>query len=58
MLLKAHPFALLVLMRSMFNWRNIPKMLELKGAPARRMEEHPELPARSAATCWANATLS
>ena len=28
--LKAHPFALLVLMRSMFNWRNIPKMLELK----------------------------
>ena len=36
MLLKAHPFALLVLMRSMFNWRNIPKMLELQGAPARR----------------------
>ena len=28
--LKAHPFALLVLMRSMFNWRNIPKMLALK----------------------------
>ena len=40
--LKAHPLAILVLMRSMFNWRNIPKMLELKallldghcGAPA------------------------
>ena len=28
--LKRHPLALLVLMRSMFNWRNIPKMLELK----------------------------
>lgn len=28
--LKSHPLAILVLMRSMFNWRNIPKMLELK----------------------------
>ena len=28
--LKAHPAALLVLMRSMFNWRNIPRMLELR----------------------------
>ena len=28
--LKAHPAALLVLMRSMFNWRNIPRMLALR----------------------------
>ena len=29
-ILKKHPFSILVLMRSMFNWRNIPKMMELK----------------------------
>lgn len=29
-ILKAHPLAILVLMRSMFNWRLIPKMMELK----------------------------
>ena len=28
--LKSYPLAILVLMRSMFNWRNIPKMFELK----------------------------
>ena len=28
--LKAHPLSILVLMRCMFNWRLIPKMLELK----------------------------
>ena len=28
--LKAYPFAILVLMRRMFTWRQIPKMLELK----------------------------
>ena len=28
--LMRHPAAILVLMRSMFNWRNVPKMLELK----------------------------
>ncbi len=43
--LKAHPFALLVLMRSMFNWRNIPRMLELKALLLAALEEHPELPA-------------
>ena len=42
--LKAHPAALLVLMRSMFNWRNIPKMMELKGVLLAAIEEHPELP--------------
>ena len=28
--LERHPLAMLVLMRSMFNWRNIPRMLELR----------------------------
>ena len=41
--LKAHPFALLVLMRSMFNWRQIPRMLELKVLLLDAIEEHPEL---------------
>ena len=43
--LKEHPFALLVLMRSMFNWRNIPKMLELKALLLAAIEAHPELSA-------------
>ena len=42
--LKRHPLALLVLMRCMFNWRNIPKMLELKELLLTAIEEHPELP--------------
>ena len=41
--LKAHPLTILVLMRSMFNWKNIPKMLELKGTLLSAIEEHPEL---------------
>ena len=45
MILKAHPLALLVLMRSMFNWRNIPQMLELKALLLTAIEEHPELSA-------------
>lgn len=43
--LKAHPLALLVLMRSMFNWKQIPKMLELKELLMEAIQEHPELPA-------------
>ena len=43
--LKAHPFALLVLMRRMFTWRQIPKMLELKALLLTAIEEHPELSA-------------
>ena len=43
--LKAHPLALLVLMRSMFNWRNIPKMMELKSLLLSAIEDHPELTA-------------
>ena len=42
--LNRHPAALLVLMRSMFNWRNIPKMMELKGILLAAIEEHPEMP--------------
>ena len=42
--LKRHPAALLVLMRSMFNWRNIPKMMELKGILLAAIGEHPEMP--------------
>ena len=42
--LTAHPLAILVLMRSMFNRRLIPKMLELKALLLRAIETHPELP--------------
>ena len=43
--LKAHPLTLLVLMRRMFTWRQIPKMLELKSLLLTSIEEHPELSA-------------
>ena len=42
-MLKAYPFAILVLMRRMFTWRQIPKMLELKALLLAAIEEHPEL---------------
>ena len=42
--LKEHPFAILVLMRSMFNWRQIPKMLELKTCLEQSIAEHPDMP--------------
>ena len=41
--LEAHPFALLVLMRSMFNLRNIPKMMQLKALLLTAIEKHAEL---------------
>ena len=41
--LKAYPFAILVLMRRMFTWRQIPKTLELKVLLLTAIEEHPEL---------------
>ena len=41
--LKAHPLALLVLMRSMFNWRRIPKMLELKELLLSAIDEDPDM---------------
>ena len=31
-------------MRSMFNWRNIPKMMELTGILLAAIGEHPEMP--------------
>ena len=42
--LKKRPFAILVLMRSMFNWRQIPKMLELKALLLTAIEERPDMP--------------
>lgn len=41
--LQRHPLAILVLMRRMFTWRQIPKMLELKALLLTAIEEHPEL---------------
>ena len=43
--LKAYPFAILVLMRRMFTWRQIPKMLELKALLLTAIREYPELSA-------------
>ena len=43
--LKEHPPAILVLMRCMFNWRQIPKMMELKALLLTAIEERPEMPA-------------
>lgn len=43
--LKEHPLSILVLMRSMFNWRLIPKMLEMKDLLMAAIEEHPKMPA-------------
>ena len=44
--LKAHPLALLVLMRRMFTWRQIPRMMALKALLLAAIEEHPELSER------------
>ena len=41
--LKSYPLALLVLMRRMFTWRQISKMMELKALLLSAIEEHPEL---------------
>ena len=43
-MLKAHPLALLVLMRRMFTWRQIPRMMELKALLLASIEEHPDMP--------------
>lgn len=40
--LKEYPLAILVLMRSMFNWKQIPKMLELKEILMAAIREHPD----------------
>ena len=39
----AHPAALLVLMRCMFNWRNIPKMMEIKELILKSIEINKEM---------------
>lgn len=41
--LKANPFAILVLMRRMFTWRQIPKMLKLKELLLNSIAEHPDM---------------
>ena len=43
--MKAHPLAILVLMRCMFNWRMIPRMMELKALLLASIEECPDMPA-------------
>ena len=42
--LQAHPLTLLVLMRRMFTWQQIPKMLELRALLLAGIKAHPELP--------------
>lgn len=54
--LASHPLAILVLMRSMFNWRNIPKMLELKELLLTAISEIQRFPHRKKAICGENAT--
>ena len=44
--LKAHPFALLVLMRRLFTWRQIPRMMAMKTLLLESIAEHPTLSAR------------
>ena len=41
--LKEHPLAILVLMRSMFNWRLIPEMMRMKELLLTAIAEHPNL---------------
>lgn len=40
--LRAHPAALLVLMRCMFNWNRVPEMQKLKQQLLAAVDEHPE----------------
>lgn len=42
--LKEHPLTILVLMRRMFTWRQIPKMMALKGLLEGAIRTHPEWP--------------
>ncbi len=42
-ILKAHPLALLVLMRRMFTWHQVPKMMELKELLMASILEQPEM---------------
>lgn len=42
--LTCHPTAILVLMRRLFTWRQIPKMLQLKALLERAIAESPDMP--------------
>ena len=44
--LKAHPLALLVLMRRLFTWRQIPRMMAMKTLLLESIAEHPTLSTR------------
>ncbi|MBP0984459.1 MAG: LuxR family transcriptional regulator [Oscillospiraceae bacterium] len=44
--LKEHPLSILVLMRCMFYWRLIPRMLEMKAILMAAIEEHPNMSAK------------
>ena len=54
--LQRHPLAILVLMRRMFTWQQIPKMMELKALLEAAVAQHPEWPAAERATCWGSVT--
>ncbi len=41
--LDGHPLAVLVLMRCMFNWHRIPKMMEMKALLLASIDNHPEM---------------
>ncbi len=56
--LQRHPLAILVLMRRMFTWQQIPKMMELKALLEAAVAQHPEWSAAERATCWGSATSS
>ncbi|MGN0598222.1 MAG: hypothetical protein ACI4J1_12940 [Ruminiclostridium sp.] len=45
-MLKEHPLSILVLMRCMFYWRLIPKMMEMKALLLAAIEEHPKMSAK------------
>ena len=55
--LKEHPFALLVLMRRMFTWRQIPKMMELKALLLTSIEGRDEPVARAIVVLLAFAVI-
>lgn len=42
--IKEHPAAILVLMRSMFNWRKIPEMQQMRELLLASINGHPEMP--------------
>lgn len=56
--LQRHPLAILVLMRRMFTWQQIPKMMELKALLEAAVAQHPEWPAAERSNLLGSATSS